>query len=80
MSIGLIVFTFVGAFAIYNYMRTEIGANFMIPEDKIINVKRIEKDVLLTFLDIDYKETTYLLKNVNEEDYHFICAYCGIEE
>jgi hypothetical protein len=60
----LIVF---GGYSLYEYLKTEIGAKFKIPLDKIVEIKEQENSIEINFINGEGDNDTYKLEKIDEK-------------
>lgn len=67
VGLTLLLLTIGGGYKLYQYLKTEIGAKFKIPLEKIIEVNAHGKNVEIKFLDGEGFESNYMLENIDEK-------------
>ena len=67
LGLALIFFTIGGGYKFYQYLKTEIGAKFKIPLEKIIELNILEKSAEIKFIDGEGLAENYLLNNIDEK-------------
>ena len=64
VAITLIVITVLGGYKLYEYLKTEIGAKFKIPLDKISEIIVNDKSIEILFINGEGKNDSYKLHRV----------------
>ena len=67
LGITLILLTVGGGYKFYQYLKTEIGAKFKIPLEKITELNVLENSVEIKFIDGEGLSGNYLLNNIDEK-------------
>jgi hypothetical protein len=67
MNYALIALVVLGGYKLYDYLRTDLGAKFMIPLKKIIEIKEIEKNIEIVFTNGEGNLDTHVLRDVDEK-------------
>ena len=67
LGISLILLTVGGGYKFYQYLKTEIGAKFKIPLEKITELNINEKSAEIKFVDGESLSGSYLLNNIDEK-------------
>jgi hypothetical protein len=67
ISILLLVGLPVTAYAVYNYMKSEVGDKYLIPFYKIKGIEVLEESVVIHFMDLNDLESKCELKGVSTE-------------
>lgn len=73
-SIGLLALLGFGGYFTYNYMKTEIGANFKLPYQKLIELERNGDNIDLSFLNIHNEKEVYVIRGVSKENEELLKA------
>ena len=68
-GLSLILITVVGGYKLYDYLKSEIGAKFKIPLEKISEIKDHESGIEIFFTNGEGKPDSYKLQKVAEKGF-----------
>ena len=80
IGLTLIFLTIGGGYRFYLYLKTEIGAKFRIPIEKITEIDILEKSVEIKFFDGEGLKANYLLNNIDEKGKNIMITVKDIEK
>ena len=80
IGLTLIFITIGGGYKFYQYLKTEIGAKFRIPLEKITEINVLEKSVEIKFFDGEGLKVNYILNNIDEKGKNIMNTVKNIEK